>query len=175
MHRYYQSAIVAITNQAGAVVEKRLFDAWGNIVKVQDGAGNILAGLTALDRGYTGHEHLQSVGLIHMNGRLYDAKLHRFLQPDNYVQDPSNTQNYNRYGYVLNNPLKYTDPSGETGIEVLGLTLGPAGLIVGGAIMLGSVLYANWDKWKIKDFFNDNVSNGFKDGVGWFNPDRSDL
>jgi hypothetical protein len=48
-----------------------------------------------------------------MNGRLYDPKLHRFLQPDNYVQDPSNTQNYNRYGYVLNNPLKYTDPSGE--------------------------------------------------------------
>jgi hypothetical protein len=48
-----------------------------------------------------------------MNGRLYDPKLHRFLQPDNFVQDPSNTQNYNRYGYVLNNPLKYTDPSGE--------------------------------------------------------------
>jgi hypothetical protein len=44
---------------------------------------------------------------------IYDPKLHRFLQPDNYVQDPSNTQNYNRYGYVLNNPLKYTDPSGE--------------------------------------------------------------
>jgi hypothetical protein len=48
-----------------------------------------------------------------MNGRLYDPKLHRFLQPDNYVQDPGDTQNYNRYGYVLNNPLKYTDPSGE--------------------------------------------------------------
>ena len=47
-----------------------------------------------------------------MNGRLYDPKLHRFLQTDNYVQDPGNTQNYNRYGYVLNNPLKYTDPSG---------------------------------------------------------------
>ena len=48
-----------------------------------------------------------------MNGRLYDPVLHRFLQPDNYVQDPFNTQNFNRYGYVLNNPLKYTDPSGE--------------------------------------------------------------
>ena len=48
-----------------------------------------------------------------MNGRLYDPKLHRFLQPDNYVQDPFNTQNYNRYGYCINNPLKYSDPDGE--------------------------------------------------------------
>ena len=48
-----------------------------------------------------------------MNGRLYDPRLHRFLQPDNNLQEPYNTQNYNRYGYVLNNPLKYTDPSGE--------------------------------------------------------------
>ena len=36
------------------------------------------------------------------------------MQPDNFVQDPSNTQNYNRYGYCLNNPLKFTDPSGES-------------------------------------------------------------
>ena len=113
LHRDYQGTILAISNQAGNVVEKRLFDAWGQLIKVQDGQGNILSGLTVLDRGYTGHEHLQSVGLVHMNGRLYDAKLHRFLQPDNYIQDPYNTQNYNRYGYVLNNPLKYVDPSGE--------------------------------------------------------------
>lgn len=112
LQRDYQGSIVAISDASGQVLEKRLFDAWGNVL-VQDGAGNALNGLTLLDRGYTGHEHLQSVGLIHMNGRLYDAKLHRFLQPDNYVQDPSNTQNYNRYGYVLNNPLKYIDPSGE--------------------------------------------------------------
>jgi RHS repeat-associated protein len=113
LHRDYQGSILAITNSTGQVLEKRLFDAWGNIAKVQDGAGNTLNGLTVLDRGYTGHEHLQSVGLVHMNGRLYDPKLHRFLQPDNYVQDPSNTQNYNRYGYCMNSPLKYTDPSGE--------------------------------------------------------------
>jgi hypothetical protein len=48
-----------------------------------------------------------------MNGRLYDPLLHRFLSPDNYVQDPSNTQNFNRYGYVLNNPLLYTDENGN--------------------------------------------------------------
>ena len=95
------------------MLEKRLFDAWGAIAQVQDGNNNILNVLTILDRGYTGHKHLQSVGLIDMNARLYDPKLHRFLQPDNYVQDPSNTQNYNRYGYCWNNPLKYSDATGE--------------------------------------------------------------
>lgn len=113
LQRDYQGTIMAITDQQGTVVEKRLFDAWGNIVKVQDAAGNILEGLTVLDRGYTGHEHLQSIGIINMNGRLYDPKLHRFLQPDNYVQDPSNTQSFNRYAYCWNNPLKYADYNGE--------------------------------------------------------------
>jgi RHS repeat-associated protein len=128
LHRDYQGSIVAITDAAGAVVEKRLFDAWGAILKVQDGAGNTLAGLTVLDRGYTGHEHLESVGLINMNGRLYDPKLHRFLQPDNFVQQPENTQNYNRYAYVLNNPLKYTDPSGE--------------MLIGAAVLIGAAIAA---------------------------------
>jgi RHS repeat-associated protein len=116
LHRDYLGSIVAITNQSGAIVEKRQFDAWGELIKIQDGQNNILNSLVVLDRGYTGHEHLQSIGLINMNGRLYDPKLHRFLQPDNNIQDPNNTQNYNRYGYVLNNPLKYTDPSGEFGV-----------------------------------------------------------
>ncbi|WP_264524401.1 RHS repeat-associated core domain-containing protein [Flavobacterium sp. N502536] len=126
LHRDYQGTITAISDQTGTVVEKRLFDAWGNIVKVQDGAGNILAGLTVLDRGYTGHEHLQSIGIIHMNGRLYDPKLHRFLQPDNYIQEPYNTQNYHKYAYVLNNPLKYTDPSGEEIVLGVAVAIGAA-------------------------------------------------
>ncbi len=124
LHRDYQGSIMAITNQAGVVLEKCLFDPWGSIVKVQDGAGNTLAGLTVLDRGYTGHEHLEKVGLINMNGRIYDPKLHRFLQPDNNIQDPYNTQNYNRYAYVMNNPLMYTDPSGEFWHIVIGAVIG---------------------------------------------------
>ena len=48
-----------------------------------------------------------------MNGRLYDPVLGRMLSPDNFIQTPGFTQNFNRYSYVLNNPLKYTDPSGE--------------------------------------------------------------
>lgn len=114
LHRDNQGSIITITNQNAIVAEKRLFDAWGSVAKIEDGNGNVLASFVILDRGYTGHEHLFTVGLINMNGRLYDPKLHRFLQPDNNIQDPYNTQNYNRYGYVLNNPLLYVDITGES-------------------------------------------------------------
>lgn len=115
LHRDYLGSILLITDGDGIAKEKRHFDAWGKTVKITDGNNNPLNRLTFLDRGYTGHEHLQGVNLIHMNGRLYDPHLKRFLSPDNYVQDITNTQNYNRYGYVLNNPLMYVDPSGEYG------------------------------------------------------------
>jgi RHS repeat-associated protein len=63
-------------------------------------------------RGFTGHEHADGLGIIHMNGRIYDPKLGRILQADPFVQAPKNSQSLNRYSYVFNNPLSYTDPSG---------------------------------------------------------------
>ena len=69
-----------------------------------------------LGRGYCSHEHLTGLGLINMNARLYDPLLGRFLSPDNFVQLPDFSQSFNRYSYCLNNPLKYTDPSGEWAI-----------------------------------------------------------
>ena len=66
-----------------------------------------------LDRGYTSHEHFWEVEIIHMNGRLYDPILRRFLNTDENIQAPHNTQNYNKYDYMFNNPLMYNDPSGE--------------------------------------------------------------
>ncbi len=68
---------------------------------------------TPLQRGYCGHIHYDHFGLIDMGGRVYDPILGRFLSPDPYVQAPENSQNFNRYSYCLNNPLKYTDPTGE--------------------------------------------------------------
>lgn len=64
-------------------------------------------------RGYTGHEHLDSFGLINMNARLYDPKLGRMLSVDNYVSAPGTALGYNRYAYAMNNPVVYTDPSGN--------------------------------------------------------------
>lgn len=145
LHRDHIGSIVMITDDQGGIVEKRVFDAWGNIIKLQDGYGNNLAGFIILDRGFSGHEHLLGVGLIHMNGRLYDPKLHRFLSPDNFVQDPYNTQNYNRYGYAMNNPLMFVDPSGEfLFFAFLAPIVGKiAAAIIGGGDSWGSRRFCN--------------------------------
>ncbi|MCK9506522.1 MAG: RHS repeat-associated core domain-containing protein, partial [Porticoccaceae bacterium] len=79
--------------------------------------GNLTIAATTLtsattDKGFTGHRQLDSVGLIHMGGRVYDAEIGRFLSADPFVADSTNLQGLNRYSYVENNPLSYTDPSG---------------------------------------------------------------
>ena len=61
--------ILSITDKNGTFKEKRYFDAWGNIVKLTDGNNAALTKFIVLDRGYTGHEHLQGVNLIHMPAR----------------------------------------------------------------------------------------------------------
>jgi len=64
------------------------------------------------ERGYTGHEHLDKVKLIHMNGRVQDPILGRMLSADPMLGDLTDPQSLNRYSYVRNNPLGLTDPSG---------------------------------------------------------------
>lgn len=121
LHRDYLGSIIAISDSNGVAIEKRHFDAWGNLAKIVNNANVSLPlsnGLVVIDRGYTSHEHLQEVRLIHMNGRLYDPVLKSFLMPDNFVQQPENSQNYNRYAYCFNNPLRHNDPSGEEGITL---------------------------------------------------------
>ncbi len=73
---------------------------------------------------------------------MYDANLHRFLAPDNFVQDPYNTQNYNRYGYVLNNPLSYVDPSGEITLKQLFQLVYSVVVAVVAVVVVVAVLYS---------------------------------
>ncbi|MEO7097751.1 MAG: RHS repeat-associated core domain-containing protein [Luteolibacter sp.] len=95
--------------------ERRNADTWQNYRTVSTDAYRTSS--TDYDRGYTGHEQLDDSGLIHMNGRIYDPELGRMLSPDPMVQVPEYSQNFNRYSYVMNNPLNMTDPSGFSWIS----------------------------------------------------------
>lgn len=105
-------SVVAVSNSAG-VLERSAFDAWGRRLRDSGLPDAPFAGPQHGDRGFTGHEHLDELGLIHMNGRVYDPTLGRFFSADPFVQSPGDLQSYNAYSYVLNNPLRYTDPSGQ--------------------------------------------------------------
>ncbi len=102
-----------------ASIERQSFDPWGErrapdtlfAYRTSD-TDTFRSSAQDYDRGYTGHEQLDDSGLIHMNGRIYDPELGRMLSPDPFVQVPEYSQNFNRYSYVMNNPLNLTDPSG---------------------------------------------------------------
>ena len=97
--------IVGVWNAQGTLLEEHRYTAWG--LRTSSTAS------PRLRRGFTGHEHLTQFGIIDMQARLYDPHLGRFLAPDPYVQAPERSMNFNRYAYCMNNPLKYTDPTGE--------------------------------------------------------------
>lgn len=154
----YLGSLLTLTDDNGNIIAEQNFDAWGRNRNPQDWSYTNLPTNSPswLWRGYTTHEHLPEFALINMNGRMYDPILGRMLSVDNYVQDATSTQAYNRYSYVWNNPLKYTDPSGEivwvpiiigavigayTGhkiAEAKGATgLAMAGYVIGGAVIGG--------------------------------------
>ena len=132
-------SILSVFDEEGRKVFDASYDAWGKQTITQNDIG--------LYRGYTGHEMLNEYDIINMNGRLYDPVIGRFFSPDNYVQMPFNSQNFNRYSYCLNNPLKYTDPSGGWfGID--DLIVAGAGFVVG---YLGNAISShNWGWSSIK-------------------------
>lgn len=108
-------AISTLTPGGGYLQLPVSYDPWGRLRDPETLVPYDMekAPVLALGRGFTGHEHLPMFGLINMNARLYDPLTGRFLSPDPYVQQSESPQNYNRYSYCLNNPLRYTDRSGE--------------------------------------------------------------
>ena len=147
--RDHLGSVDALLDGAGGAVQGMAFGPWG--ARRQPGTGNGLteAQLTGFDacrttRGFTGHEMVDALGVVHMNGRIYDPALARFLQADPVVQFPADLQSWNRYSYVLNNPLAYTDPSGHF---LKGLLRPLAGIAVsvwlpGAGFWTGTTLFA---------------------------------
>lgn len=117
-------SVDAVLDDAGEVIQRLSFDAFGQRRNAYNWRGKdidqLLEPPTSTDlsviatttRGYTGHEMLDEVGLIHMNGRIYDARIARFVQADPHIDGVDGSQGYNRYSYVHNNPLNATDPTG---------------------------------------------------------------
>jgi RHS repeat-associated protein len=117
----HQGGVANIASKTGAADVNESFSAFGQRRNPATWSGapttgdlNTIAGLSR--QGYTFQTWLgQSMGLNHMNGRVEDAILGRFLSPDPHIPDPTNPQSYNRYSYVMNNPVSYIDPSGFCG------------------------------------------------------------
>ncbi|HRQ63966.1 MAG TPA: RHS repeat-associated core domain-containing protein [Xanthomonadaceae bacterium] len=115
LHKDHLGSTVAISDIQGSV-HHLAYDPWGKRRDAHTSEswdvppGEWLGWILAITpRGYTGHEHVDFAGIIHMNGRIYDPELGRFLQADPFVEDSTTL---NRYTYVHNNPLAYVDPSG---------------------------------------------------------------
>src|ERR1700722_20086376 len=114
----HQGGVSAIAAGAGTAGVNERFSAFGTRRNPSTWSGaptttdlNTIASISR--QGFTFQTALgQSMGLNHMNGRVQDAILGRFLSPDPHVPDPTNAQSYNRYSYVLNNPLTRIDPTG---------------------------------------------------------------
>ncbi|KZN37856.1 hypothetical protein N480_14025 [Pseudoalteromonas luteoviolacea S2607] len=116
LHKDRLGSARLITNANGYVITERNFDPFGK-PRAASGALKFTAKLDDIksaktNRGFTDHEHLDELHLIHMNGRIYDYNLGRFMSVDPIIQSPGNSQSVNPYSYIMNNPLGGTDPTG---------------------------------------------------------------
>jgi len=112
IHKDRLGSPIAISSVDGTLKERLAYDAWGRRRTLDGSAALDYTSIHVDNRGFTGHEMLDQVELVHMNGRVYDPITARFVSGDLLIGDPVNGQNYNRYSYVLNNPTNLIDPTG---------------------------------------------------------------
>ncbi|WP_187345105.1 RHS repeat-associated core domain-containing protein [Cystobacter ferrugineus] len=112
LHEDHQGSVDTVTDASANVVERTKYDPFGGRADPTNPAREGTAALSGVRKGFTGHEQEDELGLINMRGRMYDPRIGRFLSRDPVVQFPLFGQSYNRYSYALNNPLRWTDPTG---------------------------------------------------------------
>ena len=165
-HHDHLGSVALITNEAGAPIERLAYEAFGERRYPNGNAqdrNSPLIGITT-DRGFTSHEHLDELNLIHMNGRVYDPVLGRFMTADPYIQAPGNLQSYNRYAYVLNNPLAYTDPSGYF-LKKLFKNKALRAVVAIAALVFAPEIYAAAGSWGAATFGSAAIGQGIVGGA----------
>jgi RHS repeat-associated protein len=135
-------SVTGFTGNTGQVLEEFSYDAWG---LRRNADWTVATNLNSShERGFTNHEHYDLFSIIDMNGRIYDPVLGRFLQADPFIQEADNLQSYNRYSYVLNNPLSYTDPSGYWGWNPFKAIKNVFNAVIGVAKAVVNFVKENW-------------------------------
>ncbi len=110
IHRDALGSVDTVTDSHGNVVMRNQFAPYGENLSANKPSPAFKRHEL---RGYTGHESVAETGLINMNARLYDPVIGRFISADSVVPEPGMGMAYNRYMYVVGNPLKYSDPTGH--------------------------------------------------------------
>ncbi len=128
VRKYYSLAGQTFGMSDNGVMKYLISDQLGSTVSITDNTGGVLSetrympfgepradvgSITQTDKTYTGQRDVPDTGLMDYRARLYSPSLGRFIQPDTIVPGAGNSQAWNRYSYVLNNPITYIDPSGN--------------------------------------------------------------
>jgi len=101
-----------VTDSTGAIVGEQRYYPFGET--------RLATGSMFTDKLFTGQREMTGLGIYHYGARFYSPKLGRFLSADTMVPNPANPQDFNRYSYVRNNPVRYSDPSGNIPIDCWG-------------------------------------------------------
>jgi RHS repeat-associated protein len=105
LHTDHLGSTSVVADSSGALYSRQTYYAFGGVRTTQGSA-------SPTDYGFTGQKLDASDGLMYYGARYYDPLFGRFTQPDTIVPGAGNPQNFNRYSYGLNNPVKYVDPRG---------------------------------------------------------------
>jgi len=126
--KYYSIAGQTVAMNDGSGLKYLLTDHLGSTSAVLDSNGSLLSqqrylpfgevrsdvgSITQTDFGYTFQRNLTGTGLMDYRARFYSSALGRFVQPDSIIPNPANPQSFNRFSYVYNRPINFSDPSGH--------------------------------------------------------------
>jgi RHS repeat-associated protein len=193
--KYYYAGAQRIAMRTGGTLKFIIGDHLGSTSLVTDANGNNpvetrykawgevrhASGPTPTDYTYTGqYSYTDDFGLMFYNARWYDSALGRFAQADSIVPDPSNTQAWDRYSYVHNNPLRYVDPTGhilDDGCNTVGCGEWEPKSNADKRNWAFTIMFKGSGKdgaWTTEDwnFYLDNYNRLWRGRTPWKNPDE---